>query len=145
MCVTGRRRSDGRRPVAGARTDIDDLIAALDFSVLGPFTASRHVLDGMRSLGSGTVILVNGGTAVRAKAGFAGTSVAFAGEGALAQILHDTLREENIHVAQLIVPGRISPDSPDTSPSVIADTIWDLHNGRGGFRYFLTPMETDHA
>ena len=122
-----------------------DLAAAVDFSIMGPFTASRRVLDGMRSLGAGTMIFVNGGSAVRPRARFAGTSIAFAGESAYAQILHDTLAAENIYVAQLIIPGAIRPDSPDASPAIIADKIWDLHRQRDGFRHYLTPMETSHA
>jgi hypothetical protein len=81
------------------------------------------------------MIFVNGGSAVRPRARFAGTSIAFAGESAYAQILHDTLAAENIYVAQLIIPGAIRPDSPDTSPTIIADKIWELHRQREGFRH----------
>jgi hypothetical protein len=42
---------------------------------------------------------------------------------------------------QLIIPGAIRPDSPDTSPAIIADRIWNLHQQRDGFRHFLTAME----
>ena len=58
-----------------------DLAAAVDFSIMGPFTASRRVLDGMRSPGAGTMIFLNGGSAVRPQARYAGTSIAFAGRG----------------------------------------------------------------
>ena len=46
-----------------------------------------------------------------------GTSVAFAGESAYAQILHDALAPEGIHVAQLIIPRSIGGVSPITSPT----------------------------
>jgi NAD(P)-dependent dehydrogenase (short-subunit alcohol dehydrogenase family) len=118
-----------------------DLAGAVDFSVFGPFAAARRVLDQMRSVGTGTMVFINGGSAVRPNPGVAGTSIAFAAESAYAQILHDTLAAENIHVAQLIIPGAIRPDSPDTSPAIIADRIWNLHQQRDGFRHFLTAME----
>lgn len=41
----------------------------------------------------------------------AGTSIAFAAESAYAAMLHDVLAPQNIHAAQLIVPGAIRPDS----------------------------------
>jgi hypothetical protein len=45
----------------------------------------------------------------------------------------------------LIIPGAIRPDSPDASPAIIADKIWDLYRQRDGFRHYLTPMERSHA
>ena len=48
------------RPVL--ETTVEDLTAAVEFSVLGPVTAVRQVLPGMRSLGRGTVLFVNGGS-----------------------------------------------------------------------------------
>ena len=121
-------------------TGYDDLGRAVAFSIYGPKAAVDTVLPGMRALGRGTVVVVNGGSAVRSNAAVAGTSVAFAGESAYAQMLNDTLGPENIHVAQLVVPGAISPDSPDSSPDAIADSIWQIHLDRDQFRYFQTPM-----
>ncbi|MFC5379452.1 SDR family NAD(P)-dependent oxidoreductase [Aquipuribacter nitratireducens] len=118
----------------------DDLAAALDFSVLGPKTAVDAVLPGMRAAGAGTVVLVNGGTAVRPRADYAGTSVAFAAESVYAQLLHEVLAPEGIHVTQLVVPGAIREDDPQTNPTTIADVVWGLHERREGFRHFLTPM-----
>jgi hypothetical protein len=66
------------RPVL--ETTVDDLTAAVEFSVLGPVTAVEQVLPGMRSLGRGTVPFVNGGSGARPNPNVAGTSVAFAGE-----------------------------------------------------------------
>ena len=122
-------------------TSSTDLRGALEFSVLGPFTAVQHVLPGMRSQGHGTILFVNGGTAVAPKPDYAGTSIAFAGEGAYAQILHEALADTGIHVAQLIVPGAIDPRSTHSSPDAIADTLYALHTARAGFRHFV--QETD--
>jgi NAD(P)-dependent dehydrogenase (short-subunit alcohol dehydrogenase family) len=121
-------------------TDVDDLRDAFEFSVLGPATAIRQVLAGMRQAGGGSVLLVNGGTSVRPKPDYAGTSVAFAAESALGQMLHTRLADENIRVHQLVVPGAIQPGDHDTDPEVLADRLWRLHTQAGEFRTFATPM-----
>jgi hypothetical protein len=54
----------------------------------------------MRSLGRGSILFVNGGSGARPNPKVAGTSIAFAGEGAYAKMLHDTLAGEGIRVAQ---------------------------------------------
>ena len=95
----------------------------------------------MRSLRRGTIVFVNGGTSVRPRAQYAGTSIAFAGESAYAQVLHEALEPDSVYVAQLVIPGAISDDDPDSNPAVIAQRIWTLHVERTGFRHFLTPIE----
>jgi NADP-dependent 3-hydroxy acid dehydrogenase YdfG len=131
-------RADFMRPVL--ETGVDDLDAPLDFSVKGPVTAVTAVLPGMRALGRGTVLFVNGGSAVRPHPERAGTSIAFAAESAYARMLHDALAPENIHVAQLIVPGAIRPDAENSSPDAPAERLFDIHQKRDGFRHFAEPM-----
>jgi short-subunit dehydrogenase len=121
-------------------TTFDNLGRAVAFSIYGPKAAVDTVLPGMRGLGRGTIVVVNGGSAVRPNAAVAGTSVAFAGESAYAQMLNDALSSDNIHVAQLVVPGAISPDSLNSSPDAIAERIWQIHIARDSFRYFQTPL-----
>jgi NADP-dependent 3-hydroxy acid dehydrogenase YdfG len=131
-------RADFMKPVLDTSTG--DLVAPLDFSVHGPVTAVTAVLPGMRALGRGTVLFVNGGTAVRPHPERAGTSIAFAAESAYARMLHDALAPENIHVAQLIVPGAIRPDAEHSSPDVLAERLFDIHSQRDGFWHFAEPM-----
>jgi NADP-dependent 3-hydroxy acid dehydrogenase YdfG len=122
------------RPVLD--TTVDDLTAAVEFAIYGPVTAVHHVLAGMRSLGRGTVLFVNGGSGARPNPKVAGTSIAFAGESAYASMLHDTLAPENIHVGQLIIPGAIEAGHPNNDPAVLAGKLWDSHVQRGEFRVF---------
>jgi NADP-dependent 3-hydroxy acid dehydrogenase YdfG len=117
-----------------------DLAAAVEFSILGSFAAVDAVLPAMRAAGTGTIVFVNGGTSVRPLAAYAGTSVAFAGESAYAEILHTALAGSGVHATQLVIPGAITPDDPAKSPATIADVIWELHTKHTGFRHFLTPM-----
>ncbi|MFJ6597727.1 SDR family NAD(P)-dependent oxidoreductase [Streptomyces violaceusniger] len=123
-------------------TTADDLAGPVEFSVYGPVTAVRQVLPGMRALGRGTVLFVNGGTAVVPHPERAGTSVAFAAESAYGRLLHDTLADEGVHVAQLIIPGAIVPGQEKKDPAVLADTLWTLHQDRHGFRHFADDLES---
>jgi NADP-dependent 3-hydroxy acid dehydrogenase YdfG len=126
------------RPVL--ETTADDLVGAVEFSIIGPVTAVQQVLPGMRALGRGSILFVNGGSGARPNPKVAGTSIAFAGEGAYAKMLHETLADDGIHVAQLIIPGAIEPGHPTNDPAVLADNLWHLHTDRGDFRAFAEPM-----
>lgn len=114
---------------------------ALQFSALGLIHAARAVLPAMREAGDGSIILINGGTSVQARAGFAGTSVAFPAESAYGEMLHDALAEEGIRVAQLVIPGSISTLQLDNGIDSVAERIWELHSTRGEFRTMLIPLE----
>ncbi|MDQ0946523.1 NADP-dependent 3-hydroxy acid dehydrogenase YdfG [Streptomyces phaeochromogenes] len=131
-------RADFMKPVLD--TGADDLDAPLAFSVKGPVTAVNAVLPGMRELGRGTLLFVNGSSAVRPNPNVAGTSIAFAAESAYARMLHDTLAPQNIHAAQLIVPGAIRPDSEHSSPDALAQRLYDIHGERDGFRHYSEPL-----
>jgi NADP-dependent 3-hydroxy acid dehydrogenase YdfG len=122
-------------------TTVDNLTGAIEFSVYGPVTAVQQVLPGMRDLGRGTVLFVNGGSGARPNPKVAGTSIAFAGEGAYATMLHTALAGENIHVGQLIIPGGIAPGHPTHDPAVLADRLWTMHTSRDTFRVFAEPMD----
>ena len=131
-------RADFMKPVLD--TSADDLDAPLAFSVRGPVTAVQAVLPGMRELGRGTLLFVNGASAVRPNPNVAGTSIAFAGESAYARMLHDALAGENIHVAQLIVPAAIRPDAAHSSPEALAQRLYSIHSKRDGFRHYSEPL-----
>jgi NADP-dependent 3-hydroxy acid dehydrogenase YdfG len=131
-------RADFMKPVLD--TTADDLDAPLTFSVKGPVTAVNAVLPGMRELGRGTLLFVNGGSAVRPHPERAGTSIAFAAEGAYARMLHDTLAPENVHAAQLIVPGAIHPDSEHSNPDTLAERLYAMHTERDGFRHYAEAL-----
>ncbi|WP_144711637.1 SDR family NAD(P)-dependent oxidoreductase [Curtobacterium pusillum] len=126
------------RPVL--ETTAEDLVGPIEFSVYGSVTAVRQVLPGMRAIGHGTILFVNGGSAVRPGARVTGTSVAFAGESAYAQLLHDAVRDEHVHVGQLIIPFGIDDGQPDHSGASIADRLWAIHTERDGFRTYAEPL-----
>ncbi|MHA7239509.1 SDR family NAD(P)-dependent oxidoreductase [Arthrobacter sp. TMS1-12-1] len=128
-------QKDFMRPVL--ETTPADLVGPVEFSIYGPVAAVHQVLPGMRFLGEnrGTILFVNGGSAVKPGRSVTGTSVAFAGQAAYAQLLHEVLGEEGIHVSQLIIGGRIIEGDPEKDPNVLADLIWGLHARRDTFRH----------
>ena len=130
---------DFMRPVL--ETAAEDLTGPVELSIYGPVTAARQVIPGMRSLGRGTILFVNGSSAVRPRGAVAGTSIAFAGESAYAQLLHEALTPEGIHVGQLIIPLGIGGGDPDHEPGALADTLWRIHIDHGDFRTFVKPLE----
>jgi short-subunit dehydrogenase len=115
-------------------TTADDPAAAVAFSILGPAAAVQQVLGGMRELGPGTILFVNGPSAVSPNERVAGTSTAFAGESAYASMLHTALQSEGIQVRQLIIPGAIGGGDPAFAPDALADQLWELHAQPGVFR-----------
>ncbi|MFE4965702.1 SDR family NAD(P)-dependent oxidoreductase [Streptomyces sp. NPDC056660] len=130
---------DFMRPVL--ETTHADLVGPVEFSVYGPVAAVQQVLPGMRELGRGTILLVNGGTAVIPHPDRAGTSIAFAAESAYGHLLHDRLAGEGIHVAQLVIPGAIVAGHARKDPAVLADTLWTMHRDRHGFRHYADDLE----
>ncbi|WP_434992037.1 SDR family NAD(P)-dependent oxidoreductase [Arthrobacter sp. Ld5] len=128
-------QKDFMRPVL--ETTPADLRGPVEFSIYGPVAAVHQVVPGMRFLGEnrGTILFVNGGSAVKPGRSVTGTSVAFAGQAAYAQLLHEVLGEEGIHVSQLIIGGRIVEGDPEKDPNILADLLWGLHVRRDTFRH----------
>ncbi|TFC14582.1 SDR family NAD(P)-dependent oxidoreductase [Cryobacterium algoritolerans] len=116
-------------------------LEALRFSALGLIHAVRAVLPAMRQAGRGSIVLINGGTSVKARADFAGTSVAFPAESGYGEMLHDALEGEGIRVSQLVIPGGIPQLQLANGIDGVADRIWGLHAVAGPFRTMLIPLE----
>ena len=116
-------------------------LEALRFSALGLIHAVRAVLPAMRQAGNGSIVLINGGTSVKARADFAGTSVAFPAESAYGEMIHDALEGEGIRVSQLVIPGGIPQLQLANGIDGVADRIWGLHAVAGPFRTMLIPLE----
>ena len=128
-------QKDFMRPVL--ETTPADLKGPVEFSIYGPVAAVHQVLPGMRFLGDDatpSILFVNGGSAVKPGRNVTGTSVAFAGQAAYAELLHEVLAEEDIYVGQLIIGGQIIAGDDEKDPDVLADRIFELHAKRDRFR-----------
>jgi NADP-dependent 3-hydroxy acid dehydrogenase YdfG len=131
---------DFMRPVL--ETGPRELLGPIEFSVYGPVAAVQQVLPGMRALGRGTILFVNGGTAAVPHPERAGTSIACAAESAYGHLLHERLAGEGIHVGQLIIPGAITPGHVRKDPDVLAATLWGMHRERRGFRHYADDLDS---
>jgi short-subunit dehydrogenase len=116
-------------------------LEALQFSLFGLMHAVGAVLPAMRAAGDGSIVLINGGTSVKARADFAGTSIAFPAESAYGEMLHDALADEGIRVVQLVIPGAIPKLQLENGIDDVAERIWSLHVAPGPFREMLIPLE----
>ncbi|MDV6260452.1 SDR family NAD(P)-dependent oxidoreductase [Rhodococcoides yunnanense] len=127
-------QKDFMRPVL--ETTPADMVGPVEFSIYGSIAAVHQVLPGMRFLGKnkGTILFVNGGSAVKPGRTVTGTSIAFAGQAAYAQLLNEELAEEGIQVSQLIIGGAIDGSDPKKSPEALAEQLWSLHTERDRFR-----------
>jgi NAD(P)-dependent dehydrogenase (short-subunit alcohol dehydrogenase family) len=127
-------QKDFMRPIM--ETTPADLVGPVEFSIYGPVGAVHQVVPGMRFLGEnrGTILFVNGGTALVPREGFVGTSVAFAGLSAYATVLHEVLGQDGIQVSQLVIGGAIVEGDEEKDPARLAELLWDLHAKRDRFR-----------
>jgi NADP-dependent 3-hydroxy acid dehydrogenase YdfG len=119
------------RPIR--ETTVDDVRAALEFSILGAVAATRAVLGPMREAGRGTILFTTGGAAINPNPLRAGIAISFAGEVAYARMLHDDLAGQGIHVAHTAIGGRIEPGN-DHEPDDVADVLWSHHADRSVFQ-----------
>ena len=117
-------------------TSVDDVRAALEFSVLGAVAAVTTVVGPMLERGSGTILFTTGGAAINPNPVRSGVGVSFAGEVAYARMLHDELRDWGIHVGHTAIGGSIAPDG-DHRPDDVADVLWRHHAERGDFQVRL--------
>jgi NADP-dependent 3-hydroxy acid dehydrogenase YdfG len=114
-------------------TTVDDVRGPLEFSVLGAVAAATAVIGPMLERGSGTILFTTGGAAINPYPLRAGVGISFAGEVAYARMLHDEVKDRDVHVAHTAIGGRIGPGE-DHEPDDVADVLWGHHVNRGAFQ-----------
>jgi short-subunit dehydrogenase len=126
----------GRYMKPALETSVEDVRAALEFSVLGAVAAVRTVIRPMLERGSGTILFTTGGAAINPNPARTGVGISFAGEVAYARMLHHELRDQGIHVGHTAIGGSIAPDG-DHHPDDVADVLWRHHTERSDFQVRL--------
>jgi len=94
---------------------------------LGAFLASKEVLPSMVEKKKGTILLTGATGARRGAAKFSIFSVSKFGLKALAESMARELQPQGIHVAHVVVDGRIGEEGTSLHPDAIADTYYYLH------------------
>lgn len=102
---------------------------------LGGFLVGRCAARVMVNQGSGTIIFTGATASLRGAAGFATLAVGKAGLRALAQSMARELGPRGVHVAHVVIDGRIAPpgseaagDDSRLSPAAIAREYLRLHH-----------------
>ena len=111
----------------------EDIRAPLEFSVVGAVAAVQAVVGPMRAAGHGSILFTTGTAFLSLNPQRAGVAVSFSGEVAYAQMLHDALADDGVHVAHVAVAGQIATGA-DFVPEEIADALWRHHRERDGFQ-----------
>ncbi len=93
---------------------VEMLETAQDISVRGPFLVAKEVLPGMRERGHGTILISNNASSLRGRKRYTGQSLYYPRVmmRTLAQVLTEEYSEHGVHVANVVIDGRI--DSPGT-------------------------------
>jgi NADP-dependent 3-hydroxy acid dehydrogenase YdfG len=114
-------------------TTAEDIRGPLEFSVIGAVAAVQAVIGPMRGAGRGTILFTTGTAFISLNPDRAGVAVSFSAEVAYAQMLHNALADDGIHVAHTAIAGRIAPGEK-FEPDEIADLLWRHHTERDGFQ-----------
>jgi short-subunit dehydrogenase len=114
-------------------TTAEDIRGPLEFSIVGAVAAVQVVVGPMRAAGNGSILFTTGTAFLSLNPERAGVAVSFSGEVAYAQMLHDALADEGVHVAHVAVAGQIAPGA-DFEPEAIAELLWRHHRERDGFQ-----------
>lgn len=98
---------------------------------LGAFLCAREALPAMLDSGAGTILFTGATSAMRGGAKFSGFAVGKFGLRALGQSIAREYAASGIHVAHVIIDGRIEAvpldDARRLAPDAIAETYWQLH------------------
>jgi short-subunit dehydrogenase len=119
------------RPVL--ETTAEDIRGPLEFSIVGAVAAVQAVVGPMREAGHGSILFTTGTAFLSLNPERAGVAVSFSSEVAYAQMLHDALADDGVHVAHVAIAGQIAPGA-DFEPEAIADELWRHHRERDGFQ-----------
>lgn len=105
----------------------DQLLASMRTNVGAALQAIQHVLPGMRTAGTGTILLTGGGLGLEPYPDWASLGAGKAALRSLGIGLHKTLAPEGIHVAVLAIAGIIDPTGPLT-PAHAAALFREVHH-----------------
>lgn len=103
----------------------DRLLGDYAVNVVGALAAVQHVLPSLLEVG-GTALLTGGGAALYPSPGSASLSLTKSGLRLLAQLLHEELTPQGVHVATVTIMGGIG-SRPRFAPDEIARTYVELH------------------
>jgi NAD(P)-dependent dehydrogenase (short-subunit alcohol dehydrogenase family) len=100
----------------------------LHLCVTGTYVCAQAVVPDMKAKGGGAILFTGGGLALNPQYG-TGVLSLVAGKSALRGLglaLHEALKPDNIHVAQVTIAGTVAPGTA-FDPNAIAEAYWSLY------------------
>jgi NADP-dependent 3-hydroxy acid dehydrogenase YdfG len=120
--------------IAPKDVTVENLQTQIDEILHGAVTATRTVLPAMLEAGAGTLLYTLGGGAVNPYPFLATMNTAQAGLRNWVHNLHNTLGEQGVHAATVVINVMIAEQAPEgyphRAPDDIAQTYWNLHTQR---------------
>jgi NAD(P)-dependent dehydrogenase (short-subunit alcohol dehydrogenase family) len=113
-------------------TTVDDVRAALEFSVLGAVAAVTSVIGPMLERGSGTILFTTGGAGDQPQPGPYGRRDLLRRRGDLRPDAPRPTSRSGHPCRHTAIGGSIAPDG-DHHPDDVADLLWRHHAQRGDF------------
>lgn len=110
-------------------TGPEDIQHAVALSVAAAAAAMQALTPGMRRRRRGTLLFTTGGAAVEPHRDRAVSAIAYAAESAYVRLLHETLTNDGVHVAQVTIVGPIGAGLSH-EPDAVAEHLWQLHTER---------------
>jgi short-subunit dehydrogenase len=113
----------------GSALDVkpSELEHILKVTAVGSLVAAQEVLPAQIKNGKGTILFTGATAALRGGASFSGFAPAKFALRALSQSLAREFQPKGIHVAHVIVDGRVGGGADEIHPDAVADTFWFLH------------------
>ncbi|HEX6389538.1 MAG TPA: SDR family NAD(P)-dependent oxidoreductase [Solirubrobacteraceae bacterium] len=117
-------------PVSAPNASPEDVQSVFEQQVLGAVAAVNAVLPGMRSRGSGALLITTGASSVTPIAMMGAIGPAMAALRNYAITLHQALAHEGVYAAHVAIDLRITPGAGEADPDALAERYFELYEQR---------------
>ncbi|MFI5838830.1 SDR family oxidoreductase [Catenuloplanes sp. NPDC051500] len=138
---------EGLVPIADALdVTVENTAPWVDIRINGMITAVRQVLPDMRAAGTGTILIVAGGSAIDPAPALGNAGLVSGAQRHWAVNLHKSLDGSGVHVAFTGISGIIGTGGPKSDPDEIAPFFWDVYTaGTGAEHVYRIPFTPETA
>ncbi|SHE63288.1 SDR family NAD(P)-dependent oxidoreductase [Pedobacter caeni] len=109
--------------------DTASLLESIKIDVGGALESVKLVLPDLEEE-EGAVLITGSALSINPYAAYGALSIGKAGVRNLALQLHEALKPKNIYVGTLTIAGYVQPDSETHSPTLLANSFWDMYQKR---------------
>jgi short-subunit dehydrogenase len=113
--------------VRASDMSLETFYETLRVNLVSALVAAQCAVPGMRAKGGGTILFSNGTLALHPSGDYASIALAKAALLNLTESLFQELSPEGIHVATVLISGRIAKGTV-FDPDVLAEVYWRIHS-----------------